>query len=239
MEQVLQKLKNYSRWLGLEADIPGLEDALAEAKALRIDAGGSVRVAQWELDRLENPGFFQRLKGDLEERKEEFRKQYRSAKILYQQAQEEVDARAKELEAARKEFAELSGSWEGYLQEKARFGESTTEEVKLLAGIGIGLSKDCQEALEEARPWMRADVMRRGVSYGNRKLEFLGIAREKAGRLLALLEQLPEGLVEIPNYLRGPDGFILGYTMEFKQLDQVNLAIDQMCTLRSRLRELA
>ena len=92
MEQVLQKLKNYSRWLQLEANLPGLEDALAEAKALRIEAGGSVRVAQWELERLENPGFFQRLKGDQEERKEEFRKQYRSTQILYHKAQEEVDA---------------------------------------------------------------------------------------------------------------------------------------------------
>ena len=46
MEKVLQELKNYSRWLQLEAELPGLEDALAEAKALRIEAGGSVRVAQ-------------------------------------------------------------------------------------------------------------------------------------------------------------------------------------------------
>ena len=238
MEQVLQQLKNYSRWLQLEAEIPCLESALAEARALRIEAGGSVRVAQWELERLENPGFFQRLKGDLEERREEYRKEYRRAKILYQTAQEEVDARAKELEEARQTFLELSGSWEGYLQEKARFGEGVEGEVKLLAGIGIGLSKDCQEALEEARPWMRVDVMRRGVGYDNRKLEFLGIAREKAGRLLALLEQLPEGMVEIPAYLRNPDGYILGYAMEFKQLDQVNLAIERVRDLRSRLREL-
>lgn len=238
MEQVLKALKNYSRWLQLEGKIPGLEDALAEAKALRIDARGRVRLAQWEMERLEKPGFFQRMKGGLEERREEVFREQRAAQVNLQQVQEEVDLREKELKAAQEEFAELSGSWEVYLREKTRFDGAVEGEIKLLSAIGIGLANDCQEALEEARPWMRADVMRRGVSYDNRKLEFLGIARETAGRLMALLEQLPEGVVKIPGYLRNPDGFILGYAMEFKQLDQVNLAIEQVRDLRSRLREL-
>lgn len=238
MEQVLQELKNYSRWLKLEAEMPGLEDALAEAKALRIEAGGSVRVAQWELDRLEKPGFFQRLKGGLEERKEEVWREYRAAQAKLQSAQEEVDLRAQELQRAREEFSTLSGSWEAYLREKTRFDGLVDGEIRLLAAIAIGLTKDCQEALEEARTWMRADVMRRGVAYDNRKLEFLGIAREKAGRLVNLLEQLPEGMIEIPGYLRNPDGFILGFAMEFKQLDQINLAIEQVWDLRQKLKNL-
>ena len=238
MEKVLQEPKNYSRWLQLEAELPRLEDALAEAKALRIEAGGSVRVAQWELDRLENPGFFQRLKGGLEERKEEVWREYRAAQAKLQSAQEEVDLRAQELQQAREEFAPRSGSWEAYLREKSRFDGLVDGEIRLLSAIGIGLAGDCLEALEGARPWMRADVMRRGVSYDNRKLEFLGIARERAGRILALLEQLPEGTVEIPGYLRNPDGYILGYAMEFKQLDQVNLAIEKIWQLWQKLKTL-
>lgn len=238
MEKVLQELKNYSRWLKLEAELPRLEDALAEAKALRIEAGGSIRVAQWELDRLKNPGFFQRLKGGLEERKEEVWREYRAAQAKLQSAQEEVDLRAQELQQAREEFAACSGSWAAYLREKSRFDGLVDGEIRLLSAIGIGLAGDCLEALEGARPWMRADVMRRGVSYDNRKLEFLGIARERAGRILALLEQLPEGTVEIPGYLRNPDGYILGYAMEFKQLDQVNLAIEKIWQLRQKLKTL-
>lgn len=238
MEQVLKALKNYSRALQLEADLPRLEDALAEAKALRIDAAGRVRLAQWEMERLEKPGFLQRLKGGLEERKEEVYREQRAAELHLQCAREEVDLREKELMEAREAFDDLSGSWEIYLREKARFAGAAEGETEILAAIGIGLANDCLEALEEARPWMRADVLRRGVAYDNRKLEFLGIAREKAGRILAVVEQLPEGMVEIPGYLRSPDGFILGYTMEFKQLDQVNLAIEQVRNLRSRLREL-
>ena len=238
MEQILRELRNYSRWLRLETELPWLEEALNEAKALRIEAGGRVRVAQWELERLEKPGFFQKLKGGLEEKKEEVYLEYRTAQAQYQKAQEEVELRDAELQTAREEFASLQDSWNRYLEEKARAGNAAEEETELLKKLGIGLSGDCQEALEEARPWMRADVLRKGISYENRKLEFLGIARDKAQRLKAILEQLPEGSVEIPSYLRSPDGFILGYTMEFRQLDQVNLAIEQVSALRSRLREL-
>lgn len=239
MEQVIQELKNYNRWLKLERALPGLEETLAEAKALRIEAGGRVRVAQWEQERLEKPGFFLRLKGGLEERKEEVFREYRAAQAQLQQAQEEVELRRKELEEAQAEYAALSGSWETYLEEKARINGSVEGEQRLLAGICMGLAGDCLEALEEARPWMRVDVLRRGVGPENRKLEFLGIARERAGRIRAILEQLPEGTVEIPGYFRSPDGFILGYTMEFKQLDQVNLAIEQVRSIRSRMRELS
>ncbi|MBP3685035.1 MAG: hypothetical protein J6J12_08765 [Oscillospiraceae bacterium] len=238
MEQVVQELKNYSRWLKLEAALPRLEEALGEAKALRIDAGGQVRVAQWELDRLERPGFFQRLKGDLEDKKEEAYREYRAAQVKYQNAQEEVELRTKELQEAREEYAALSGSWDAYLREKARLGTEAEGERELLTGICLGLTNDCLDALEQARPWMQMDVRYTYVREDNRKLEFLGIARERAGRILGILEQLPEGSVEIPRYLRNPDGFILGVTMEYKQLDRLNLAQDQLRELRKKLREL-
>lgn len=238
MEPVLKELNNYSRWLRLEADIPALEDALAEAADLRIEAGGSVRVAQWELERLENPGFFQRLKGGLEERREEVYRQYRFAQAQYQKVQEEADLRRKEVEVARAEFAALSGSWQAYLREKAETDREIPGKAELLTGICLGLISDCLEALEQARPWMQADVRYTYVREDNRKLEFLGIAEERAGRIKAILEQLPEEVVEIPAYLRSPQGFVTCVTMEFKQLDRLNLAIDQVRSVRTRLREL-
>lgn len=238
MERVLQELKNYSRWLQLEVKIPDLEEALAEAKDFRIGADGNVRVAQWEMERLEKPGFFQRLKGDLEDRKEEVRRQMRTAQTQLQQAQEEEELRRKALEDARAEFTELSGSWNTYLQEKERFGQTVEGEKELLTGICMGLTKDCQEALEQARPWMRQDTLRRGVSFENRKLEFLALAADRAVRINAILEQLPEDAVEKPAYLRNPEGYVTGYTMEFKQLDQVNNAIEQIWDLRQKLKAL-
>lgn len=234
---VLQELKNYSRWLTLEASLPRLEEALAEAKALRIDAGSQVRVAQWELDRLERPGFFQRLKGDIEDKKAEAYREFRAAQVKYQNAQAEVELRTRELEDSRAELAALSGSWDAFLREKGN-ADLADEERQLLAGIGIGLANDCLDALEQARPWMQMDVRYTYVREDNRKLEFLGIARERAGRILAILEQLPEGSVEISQYLRSPDGFILGVTMEYKQLDRLNLAIDQIRGVRRQLKEL-
>lgn len=234
MEQLLTELKKYSRWLQLEGTFPRLEAALEEAEDLRIEAGGRVRLFQWEMEKLEKPGFFQRLKGNQEERKEEVYRELRAAQHQYQQAREEVDLRRQELEDARQEYAALSGSWEAYVKEKSRSGQMSEGEKELLTGICLGLANDCVDALEQARPWMQADVRYTHVREDNRKLEFLGLAEEKANRMRAILELLPEA--KIPSYLRQPEGFVTCVTMEYWQLDRLNLAIDQVRELRSRLK---
>ena len=238
MEQVLRELKNYSRWLQLEGKLPSLENALGEAKDLRVEAGGRVRLAQWEMEKLEKPGFFQRLKGGLEERREEVCRELRAAQRQYQQVQEEVDLRRRELEEAQKNYRDLAGSWAAYLREKQRSDGFVEGEMAILTGICLGLTNDCLEALEQARPWMQEDVRYTRVREANRKLEFLGIAEERADRIRSILEQLPEGAVEIPGYLRNPEGFVTNVTMEYWQLDRLNLAIEQVRTVRSRLKEL-
>lgn len=236
MEQILEELKNYSRWLLLENTLPRLEEALEEARELRLEAGGRVRLAQWEMERLEKPGFLQRLKGGLEERKEEVYRELRTARSQYQQAKDETDLRQKELEDARAQYTSLSGSWDAYLREKARYGSVVPGEKELLTGICLGLTNDCVDALEQARPWMQADVRYTYVREDNRKLEFLALAEEKANRVRAILEQLPG--MEIPSYLQQPQGFVTCVTMEYWQLDRLNLAIDQVREVRSRLKEI-
>lgn len=235
MEQVLRELQNYDRWLRLEKELPRMEEALAEGKDRRIEAVGRTAGAKWELDRLEKPGFFLRLRGNLEEKKDEARREYRDSQIQLQTAKEEEARLAQDLSDAKAEFAALSSSWEGYLREKARFDECAEEEKQLLADICLRLIRDCLDALEQARPWMQVDVRRRGVSYGNRKLEFLSLAEETANRIRAVAEQLPA--VELPSYVRSPCGFVTAVTMEYKQLDRLNLAIEQVRDLRSKLRE--
>lgn len=238
MERVRKQLQNYGRFLALEEQLPLLREQLVEGKHLLIEAGGNVRVAQWELEKAEKGGFFQRLLGNQEDKKEQAYRKLRTAQTEKQQAQQELDLRTKALSDAEQEYAALSGSWEAYLRERERFAAMSEGEMPILADICIRQAGKCLEALEQARPWMREDVRRKGVSYSNRKLEFLAIARECAGRMVGLLELLPDGLVEIPQYLRSPDGFILGVTMEYKQLDRLNLAMEQVRKLRRRLREL-
>lgn len=68
---------------------------------------------------------------------------------------------------------------------------------------------------------MQVDVRRRGVSYGNRKLEFLSLAEKTANRIRAVAEQIPA--VELPSYVRSPYGFVTAVTMEYKQLDRLIL----------------
>lgn len=241
MERVLIELKNYDRFLRLEEQLPDLREQLAEGKHLLIEARGEVRAAQWELDRAQKGGFFRSLLGNPEEKKEQAYRKLRSAEAEKWKAQQELEVREKALSDAEQEHAALSGSWEAYLREKTRLedpGALPDAQIPILAGICIGQADKCLEALEQARPWMQEDIRRKGVSRDNRKLEFLAVARECTGRMTALLQQMPAGLIEIPQYLRSPDGFILGVAMEYKQLDRLNLAMEQVRRLRTQLKQM-
>lgn len=96
----------------------------------------------------------------------------------------------------------------------------------------------CLSNLEEARCWMQEDVRRQYVREENRKLEFLGNARENAGYIRQMLTQFPDGCMEIPAYLNNPDGYILGVTMAYRQLDRLNFAQEQLRRLRRRLQDI-
>ena len=44
--------------------------------------------------------------------------------------------------------------------------------------------------------------------------------------------------MEIPAYLNNPDGYILGVTMAYRQLDRLNFAQEQLRRLRRRLQDI-
>ena len=85
---------------------------------------------------------------------------------------------------------------------------------------------------------MRRDAMSTGVGEGNRRMECLGKAETAARRLLELLEVLPEGVATIGSYLQAPSAYICGVTSEFKQLDRLELAQEQIRTIRNQLKQL-
>ena len=245
MDNVLKCLNAYVRQRELEKIIPELDRNLREGKSRLREAQLTLAQAQWELRKAEKGGFFQKLLGNQEEKIEKAHREYREAQTAEQKEKQSVQEAANALEKATQENAELTGSWETFLAEKQRylaqggdreaFAEMTTSVLAEQAVAEIG---ECLADLEEALPWMRADVRTTRISPDNRKLEFLGYAREHASITLTLLQQLPEGSVDIPGYLRNPDGFIMGVAMAYKQLDRMELAQTQLRELRNQLRQL-
>ena len=61
MEQLLEKLRSYSRFLELEDSIPYWESQIPELKAKIRELKTNCDGKKIDLQRLENPGFFQRL----------------------------------------------------------------------------------------------------------------------------------------------------------------------------------
>lgn len=245
MEKLVELLKKYSRFLELEDNIPQWEQEYAELK-VRI---GELRLNQaqkkWDLEHLENPGFFRRLLGKTEEKKEKLTKQLREVTAALSAAQWEREEMEKKLESGKRELETLTGTLEAYAQAKREATLTTMEESQLMmeelaafTPAAIAAAERVIGALEEARPWLRADVRYTGVSSGNRKMELLALAAENARRLVELIHMMPEGCASVGSYLKAPDGYVDAVTMEYAKLDRLNNAIEQVRETRNQLRML-
>ncbi len=245
MEKILSYLKDYQRARLLQVRIPELEKEYQGAKDRSGEASLAAAQAKWELEKQEKGSFFDRLLGKQEEKKKKAWQAYREAQAGAQAAKEALTDLEKTRDAARHEAETLSGSWEKYLREKTDYlnrggdlEQLRKEEIPILAAVGAEEIRLCLADLEEARFWMQKDIRRQYVSQDNRKLEFLGKARERGLLILALLKQLPEGSVETPNCLQALDGYITGVTMPYKQLDQLNNAQEKLRGCREKLRKI-
>lgn len=245
MKDLRKHLHDYGRYLELEDCIPDWESQLPELRS-------RIRELQWnrdgkqsDLNALENPGFFQRLLGRVEEKKERLHKQLRESTAAHTAATQELAALEKRIAAGKAELASLSGSREAY--ERARQAAELTameesqlimEQIAAFTPAALAAADRILDALAEARSWMQQDALRRGVSQENRKLEFLAKAQENVERLCSILQTMPEGIAQVGSYLQSPGSYITCVTSEFKQLDRLNLAMEQVQTVRNQLSNL-
>ena len=110
------------------------------------------------------------------------------------------------------------------------------EEITAFAPVALETAWHVLMALEEARPWMSRDARTTRVGEDNRKMACLSKAEEAAARLRELLAVMPEGVATVGSYLRAPHDYIYGVTSEFKQLDRLERAQEQIRTIRTQLK---
>ena len=243
MEELIAKLRSYSRQLELEDSIPYWEAQKPELEARIEDMGWNLRQKELEQLQWKEPNFFQRIFGKAEEKKEITARQIREITAARMAAQWDLEALEKKIEEGKLELETLAGSRETYQQEKKACQLTTAQESRLMmeeisafAPVALETAWHILEALEEARPWMRKDAMSTRVGEGSRRMECLGKAETAARRLLELLEVLPEGVATAGSYLKDPNAYICGVTSEFKQLDRLELAQEQIRTIRNQLK---
>ena len=245
MEDLIQKLRAYSRFLELEDSIPYWESQIPELKARLSEMQENQRRKEMERLSLKEPNLLQKILGKAEEKKERISKQIRQLSSAATAAQWELESLEKQIRAGNEELALLADSRKDYEAAKREAALSSAQESRLMmeeitafAPVALETAWHVLEALEDARPWMQKDALTTRVGQGNRKMACLSKAEAAASRLLEILTVMPEGAATIGSYLRQPHDYIYGVTSEYKQLDRLEQAQEQIRTIRTQLKQL-
>lgn len=245
METLMEKLGAYGRFLELTDDIPYWGSQIPELKERIEELKWNRDSKELELTWLENPNFFQRLFGKVEEKKEKLRQQLSQATAAWNAAKWELEALERKIAEGKQTLETMQHSREIYEAAKSEAVLTTAQESQLMMAeltaftpAAIAAAERCLEALEDARFWMQEDALRKGVRDINQKMACLSRAAENARRLVEILSIMPEGVANVGAYLRSPEGYVDAVTSEFKRLDRLNSAIDQVRETRNQLRML-
>lgn len=240
MDDLLKKLKDYSRFLELEDSIPYWESQIPELKERIDEMKWNLQQKELELLQLKNPNFLQRLFGRAEEKQEKLSQQIREITAARTAAQWELEGLEKKIKTGKEELETLTGAQESYRQAKEETVLTTVQESRLMmeeitafAPVALETAWHILESLEEARPWMRST---RIIAEGSRKMEHLYRAQDYSRRLLAILSIMPEGVANPGTKLENLYDYICGATSEYKQMDRLELAQEQVRTIRTQLK---
>lgn len=243
MEQLLCKLRNYSRYLEMEDSVPYWESQIPELEDRIAEMQWNLKQKELELLQLKEPNFIQRVFGRAEQKKENLNRQIREIRSAHMAATWDLEGLQKKIEAGKREMEILAGSGEAYEEAKARTILTTGEESLLLmeqitafAPLALETAWHVLETLEEARSWMQRDAQTTRAIPGSRRMELLYRAQDQSRLLLKILAALPEGITSPGSRLEHLYDYIGGVTSEFKQLDRLETVQEQIRTVRNQLK---
>ena len=240
MDELLKKLKDYSRFLDLEDSIPYWESQIPELEDRIEEMKWNKQQKELEMLQLKEPNFFQRVFGKAEEKKETLALQIQEIKSAHMAATWDLEGLRKKIEAGKQELATLADSQKVYEDAKSEFVLSPAQESRLLmeqitafAPLALETAWRVLTTLEDARPWIRSN---RVMMDGSRKMELLYRAQDYARRLLKILAALPEGAADPCTRLENLYDYVCGATSEYQQMDRLENIQIELRTLRNQLK---
>lgn len=240
MEDLIQKLRDYSRFLELEDSIPYWESLMPELADRIEELKWNKQQKELEMLQLKEPNFFQRVFGRAEEKKELLCKQIREITAAQSAAIRELEDLQKKCQEGQRELITLADSGKVYEDTKAECVLSPGQESLLLmeqisafAPLALETAWRALMALEDARPWIRSN---RAMVNGTRKMELLYRAQDHSRRLRKILAALPEGAADPCTRLENLYDYICGATSEYKQQDRLENVQIELRTLRNQLK---
>ena len=132
MEDLIGKLRDYSRFLELEDNIPYWESQIPELQARLEEMKWNLHQKELELLQLREPNFFQRMFGKAEAKKERISRQIREITSARTAAQWELEGLEKQIEAGKQEQASLAESRLHYETAKGAAVLSAAQESRLM-----------------------------------------------------------------------------------------------------------
>ena len=114
MDELLKILKDYSRFLELEDNIPYWESQMPELENRIEELKWNKQQKELELLQLKEPNFFQRMFGRAEEKKELLSKQVREITAAHSAAVWELEDLKKKLQEGKQELETLGDSQKAY-----------------------------------------------------------------------------------------------------------------------------
>lgn len=235
MDDLLNKLKNYSRFLELEDSIPLWEVQTLELKARIRELKTNCDNKESSLQRMENPGFFQRLFGGSGEKRERLQQQLSQANAAWVAAKWDLEELQQKLTAGKQEWETLAGSREDYVSAKeaaaldsAAESRLMMEELSAFAPLALTMAERTFASLQ--------NVHLLGAGVTEMKTELLNEAVKNALQLRELLQVLPEGCADIGGFLENPNGFLYATAAKFGQQNRLNMAAGQIQRVVNQLK---
>jgi len=235
LEELLNKLKAYSRYLELKDTIPHWEAQTRELKARIRELKTNRDNKESSLQRMENPGFFQRLFGGSGEKRECLQQQFSQANAACAAAKWDLEELQQKLTAGKQEWETLAGSQEEYVSAKeaavldsAAESRLMMEELSAFAPLALTMAERTLASLQNAQ------LLGAGVT--EMKTELLNEAVKDALQLRELLQVLPEGCADIGGFLENPNGFLYATAAKFGHQNRLNLATAQIQRVVNQLK---
>ena len=195
-----EQLAAYSRYLELEGQIPDWQLQIEEKNEMLREAKDALHYQKVQLLSAQNPDFLQRLFGKWEAKVEKVQEKVRTAAAECEKLKWDISQLEMMLADGKQEFEQLERNADDYRM----LHPLTQAEWHYLAGAAVAEATRCLEDLEAAAPWVRRDASTTRVGSSNRRMEFLARAQAHAERMVALSSLLPEGTMDLGNYLRNP-----------------------------------
>lgn len=231
MDTLLEKLKDYSRFLELEDRLPYWVSERREKQMRLGELQRNLQQKQLQADSLQAPTFFERILGKSENKREKLNKQIQEITAAITAVKWESESLEKKIVAGKQELETLADSRENYENAKskqmlnpAQESRLMMEEISAFVPAARETADRLQSILEDAALWMRQGT----TNYEGYEDQ----AKQAAVRLAGILSVLPEGVASVGAYLRDPDG----YFNTDQPMDRLYSALEQIQTIQNQLR---